>query len=84
MRQRGPQRHLPLRPQQGGLARLHGGALEVWTREGDGTNFVLTLPRRSDVAELGRPVPLRPADALPEQAVPQGRRKRRHPVEVGS
>ena len=55
---------------------LHGGTLEVWTRVGDGTNFVLTLPRRSDVLELGHPVDLRPTDALPERATRPGRGRR--------
>jgi two-component system sensor histidine kinase MtrB len=63
---------------------LHGGALEVWTRKGEGTNFVLTLPRGNDVTDFGRPVPLRPLDARPAPAAASGRRGRRHPVEVGS
>jgi two-component system, OmpR family, sensor histidine kinase MtrB len=46
-------------------ALLHGGTLEVWSREGDGTNFVLTVPRSPDVPMIGRPVPLEPADAFP-------------------
>ena len=46
-------------------ALLHGGSLEVWSREGDGTNFVLTLPRRPDGQMTGRPVPLEPSDAFP-------------------
>ena len=48
-------------------AQLHGGVLEVWTAKGEGTNFVLTLPRRSGQAELDRPIPLRPLDAEPEE-----------------
>ena len=32
-------------------ALLHGGSLEVWSREGDGTNFVLTLPRDAGRAD---------------------------------
>ena len=44
-------------------ATLHGGALEVWSRKGEGTNFVLTLPRRSDLLDSSRPVQVRPADA---------------------
>lgn len=43
-------------------AALHGGALEVWSRVGDGTNFVLTLPRNGDLLDFGRPVPLQPVD----------------------
>lgn len=57
-------------------AMLHGGVLEVWSRKGDGTNFVMTLPRDGTGVDLGRPIALRPADALPEQAVPPKRRRR--------
>jgi two-component system sensor histidine kinase MtrB len=49
-------------------ALLHGGSLEVWSREGDGTNFVMTLPRFPDRPMIGRPVPLQPADAFPSTA----------------
>ncbi len=49
-------------------ALLHGGRLEVWSREGDGTNFVLTLPRSPQVPVEGRPVPLQPEDAFPSTA----------------
>ncbi|GAA4752751.1 MtrAB system histidine kinase MtrB [Amnibacterium soli] len=63
-------------------AQLHGGALEVWTSGSDGTNFVLTLPRRSGSTELDRPVPLRPVDAVPERAVEPRHQETR--VEVGS
>jgi two-component system sensor histidine kinase MtrB len=49
-------------------ALLHGGSLEVWSREGDGTNFVLTLPRSPEAAMIGRPVPLEPPDAFPSTA----------------
>ena len=49
-------------------ALLHGGSLEVWSREGDGTNFVLTLPRSPDTPMIGRPVPLEPIDAFPSTA----------------
>ncbi|MGN6445329.1 MtrAB system histidine kinase MtrB [Amnibacterium sp.] len=64
-------------------AALHGGALEVWSRRGDGTNFVLTLPRGSDGVDQHRPVPVVPADAAPEQP-PPARRKPRRPLRVGS
>jgi two-component system sensor histidine kinase MtrB len=64
-------------------ATLHGGTLEVWSRRGEGTNFVLTLPRGTDMAEFGRPVPLVPADATPDQPEPTKRRGRR-PIRVGS
>lgn len=58
---------------------LHGGSLEVWSRRGEGTNFVLTLPRTSDLADFGRPVPVIPSDATPEparRAKPERRRMR--------
>lgn len=47
-------------------ATLHGGTLEVWTRRGGGTNFVLTLPREGDAVDGDRPVPVVPVDAAPE------------------
>ncbi len=46
-------------------AQLHGGVLEVWSRVGDGTNFVLTLPRDPG-GEMSRPVPVVPGDARSE------------------
>ena len=47
---------------------LHGGTLEVWSRPGDGTNFVLTLPRDPQVEPGPSPVPLQPADLRPATA----------------
>jgi two-component system sensor histidine kinase MtrB len=47
-------------------ALLHGGTLEVWSRVGDGTNFVLTLPRTPGQEPIRGPVPLKPVDLLPE------------------
>ena len=50
-----------------GDATLHGGALEVWSRIGEGTNFVLTLPRDRDGQVAGPgPVPLEPVDPTAE------------------
>ena len=63
-------------------AQLHGGVLEVWTAKGDGTNFVLTLPRRPGLLDLDRPVALRPADALPEPV--REAQPRRHREKVRS
>ncbi|RIX28755.1 MtrAB system histidine kinase MtrB [Amnibacterium setariae] len=62
---------------------LHGGTLEVWSRRGDGTNFVLTLPRDSGALDDSRPVPLVPADAAPEPKQ-QKRSLLRRPARVGS
>lgn len=64
-------------------ATLHGGALEVWSRRAQGTNFVLTLPRGTDAAELDRPVPVVPVDAEPESAEPP-RRSVRRALRIGS
>ena len=63
-------------------ATLHGGTLEVWSRRGDGTNFVLTLPRDGDTVDGDRPVPVVPADATHEG--PPSPRKARHPARVRS
>ncbi|MGT2425200.1 MtrAB system histidine kinase MtrB [Amnibacterium kyonggiense] len=63
-------------------ATLHGGRLEVWSRRGEGTNFVLTLPWGRDGGELDAPVPLVPWDAAPE--VPKPQRVRRRPLRIGS
>lgn len=64
-------------------ATLHGGALEVWSRRGDGTNFVLTLPRGSAAADLSRPVTVVPFDAVPERDAPLTKPTRRF-LRVGS
>ena len=64
-------------------AQLHGGVLEVWSRPGEGANFVLTLPRNAGDGEIGRPVPVRPADARADAAVPT-RSGRRRPAVVRS
>jgi two-component system sensor histidine kinase MtrB len=46
-------------------ALLHGGALEVWSRPGEGTNFVLTLPRAAGTPAGPSPLPLEPVDVRP-------------------
>ncbi|KAA9085113.1 MtrAB system histidine kinase MtrB [Microbacterium radiodurans] len=45
-----------------GDARLHGGTLAVWSELGRGTNFVLTIPRRSDRPHDHSPLPVDPGE----------------------
>ncbi|SDQ80304.1 MtrAB system histidine kinase MtrB [Microbacterium sp. cf332] len=45
-----------------GDARLHGGTLAVWSELGRGTNFVLTIPRRSDPLDGHSPIPVDPGE----------------------
>ena len=40
----------------------HRGRLEVWSKEGRGTVFRLTIPRIADAAEMVPPLPLEPDD----------------------
>jgi two-component system sensor histidine kinase MtrB len=49
-----------------GDATIHGGTLAVWSALGEGTNFVLTLPRRGTVVEGASPIPLEPEEPLAE------------------
>lgn len=44
-------------------AHAHGGTIDVWSREGDGSNFVLTLPRIPGAVYRGAPVSVDPEDA---------------------
>ena len=41
-------------------AHAHGGILEVWSAPGEGSNFVITLPRVVGAARVGKPVPVDP------------------------
>ncbi|PVZ96379.1 two-component sensor histidine kinase [Amnibacterium flavum] len=52
-------------------ATLHGGLLDVWSREHEGSTFRLTLPRRAGGTIDESPVPLEP-DASPADGVPDG------------
>ena len=52
-----------------GDARLHRGTLMVWSQPGEGTNFVLTLPRGSRPLDGASPVPLEPVEAIAEIGV---------------
>ncbi len=45
-------------------AHLHGGMLDVWSAEGEGSCFRLTLPRRPGQPLTGSPIELPPVDAL--------------------
>lgn len=45
-----------------GDARLHGGALAVWSELGGGSHFVLTLPRRAGAQPPISPIPADPGD----------------------
>jgi two-component system, OmpR family, sensor histidine kinase MtrB len=47
-------------------ARLHGGRLQAWGARGNGSQFVLTLPRRAGSIVVKSPIPLEPADAATE------------------
>ncbi len=49
-------------------AHAHGGIIELWSRPGEGSNFVLTLPRRFGQARLGTPVPLNPNERSVREA----------------
>ncbi len=58
-------------------AQLHGGTLEVWSESGDGTNFVLTLPRDAGAPMGPSPVQLRPTDIVVDDEGATGRSKGR-------
>lgn len=45
-----------------GDARLHGGSLAVWSEPGEGTNFVLALPRHGHDIEGASPISVDPGD----------------------
>ena len=49
-----------------GDATIHGGTLAVWSALGEGTNFVLTLPRHGVVTDGASPIPLEPEEPLAE------------------
>lgn len=49
-------------------AAVHGGVLEAWSRLGEGSHFLLTLPRGGDSSFVS-PIPLVPEDVTPDQDV---------------
>ena len=49
-------------------AALHGGWLEVWSSEGEGSCFRLTLPRVRGASLTGSPIELPPRDEIPIEA----------------
>jgi two-component system sensor histidine kinase MtrB len=51
-------------------ARLHGGRLQAWGERGKGSQFLLTLPRRSGAVVMRSPIPVTPVDT-DDEAVEQ-------------
>lgn len=49
-----------------GDTHLHGGDLQVWSKPGAGSNFVLTLPRTPEGLDGSYPVPILPEDSRAE------------------
>lgn len=49
---------------------LHGGWLQLWSQPGEGTQFLLTLPRTRGGPITASPLPAVPDDAPPQQAEP--------------
>lgn len=48
-------------------AAVHGGKLEAWSRLGEGSHFLLTLPRTGVTAAVISPIPLEPEDVVPDR-----------------
>ncbi|MFT4234258.1 MAG: MtrAB system histidine kinase MtrB [Microbacterium sp.] len=54
-----------------GDAKLHGGTLEVWSKPGEGANFVLSIPRGEGDGRVHSPIALEPRDALADLPITQ-------------
>lgn len=48
-------------------AAVHGGVLEAWSRLGEGSHFLLTVPRGGPGTSFVSPIPLVPEDVEPDQ-----------------
>lgn len=54
------------------VAASHGGKVDVWSVEGQGSTFTLTLPRKPGPLVTGEPLPPMPATAGPPRRSPSG------------
>ncbi|MFC7766175.1 ATP-binding protein [Leucobacter soli] len=48
-------------------AAVHGGTLEAWSRLGEGSHFLLTLPRAAYPGSFVSPIPLVPEDVTSDR-----------------
>ncbi|MFC3590367.1 ATP-binding protein [Microbacterium barkeri] len=50
-----------------GDAKLHGGALELWSEPGRGSHFVLTVPRVPGQPVERSPIPVEPTESVTDE-----------------